>query len=164
MGVRMYQSQIAELKQDIIENGGFETCKVLGSFSGIEIKGVRKLPENINQGRHHLFIDLEDYRGLDYWIQLNNKLPFYFNKPKNEVASHIDIYGSGNSLRIFGTGKPETYSQTLTELNANHTAYGHSSYYIYAIKTTSQIVTPVNEALQTIQQIEELLKHLKGLV
>ena len=162
----MYQSQIAGLKQDIIKNGGFEACKVLGSFSGIEIKGVRKLPESINQGRHHLFIDLEDYRGLDYWLELNEQYPFYFNKPKNEVASHIDIYGSANSIRIFGTSKPEIYSQTLTELNANHSLYGHSSYYIYAVKTNviPELPPIENEALKTIEQIEELLKHLKGLV
>lgn len=161
----MYQSQIAGLKQDIIRNGGFESCKVSGSFSGIEIKGVRKVPESINQGRHHLFVDLEDYRGLDYWLELNGSKPFYFNKPVNEAACHIDIYGENNTLKIIG--KNETvYSQLITGLSSHHTSYGHSSYYIYAIKTNviPELPPVDNEALKTIEQIEELLKKLKGLI
>lgn len=161
----MYQSQIAGLKEDIIKNGGFEGCQESGSFSGIQILGVRKLPNNINQGRHHLFVDLQDYRGSDFYCVLNSTLHYSFTKPVNEVGCHIDIYGEENSLRLFGSDSL-SYSQTLSRLSFAHTSYGHSSYYVYAIKTNNQVVTPtvISEALKTIEQIEELLKHLKGLV
>lgn len=162
----MYQSQIAGLKQDIIQNGGFEGCQVSGDYNGIQIKGVRKIPDSINQGRHCCFVDLENYRGAEYFCLLNNSLRYGFTKPINEVAAHVDIYGSSNSLRLIGSNQPNVFSQKLSGLSANHTVYGHSSFYIYAIKsaTNQQPEPSVNEATKTIEQIEELLNKLKGLV
>ncbi len=162
----MYQSQIAGLKLDIIRNGGFEGCQVSPTFKGIQIVGVRKVPESINQGRHCVFIDLEDFRGLDYWVETGNNKAYYFSKPLNEVAVHVDIYGDNNKITIMSNDSPEQYSQTISWLSANHSLYGHSSYYIYAVKTNviPELPPIENEALKTIEQIEELLKHLKGLV
>lgn len=158
----MYQSEVENLRLDIIKNQPFEACTLLNpEYSGIKILGVKKIPNS--RGMHCVFVDLETYRGNDYFVLLNGSLRYTFNKPLNEVAAHVDIYGSDNSIRIFGY-KDNEYSQLIGGLDFNHTNAGHSSYYVYAIKTNSQIVTPVNEVLQTIQQIEELLKHLKGLV
>lgn len=163
----MYQSQIAGLKQDIINNGGFEGCQVMTGGKGINIKGVRKLHDSINQGRHHLFVDLENYRGLDYYCRLNNKANYFFGKPANEVGCHIDMYGAENTLSIHKTSSNES-SQLITGLTFAHTQYGHSSYYIYAERVAASTPdtpsTMPSEALKTIEQIEELLKHLKGLV
>ena len=161
----MYQSQIAGLKQDIITQGGFEACKVTGDFSGIRILGVRKLPNNINQGRHHLFIDLESYRGNEYFCLLNGNLRYSFNKPSNEVGCHIDFYGNDNTLKILGS-KPNENSQLLTGLTFSHTQYGHSSYYIYAVKASGQetLPTPDNKAIWLIGEIEQRLKELKEIV
>lgn len=162
----MYQSQIAGLKLDIIRNGGFEGCQVSPTFKGIQIAGVRKVPESINQGRHCVFVDLEDFRGLDYWVETGNNKAYYFSKPLNEVAAHVDIYGDNNKITIMSGSTPEEYSQTISGLSANHTSYGHSSYLVYAVFTNSTDVSTSkpNEALQTIERIEDLLKHLKGLV
>lgn len=164
----MYQSQIAGLKQDIIKNGGFEACQITGKANGISIKGVRKLPDSINLGRHHIFIDLEEYRGSGFYCKLNNKNSYTFSKPVNEVGCHIDFYGSENVLEIKKANSFES-SQIVTGLTFSHTQYGHSSYYVYAERVTTSIpdlpTTLVdNEALKTIERIEELLEHLKGLV
>lgn len=161
----MYQSQISGLKEDIIKNGGFEGCQESGSFSGIQILGVRKLPNNINQGRHHLFVDLQDYRGSDFYCVLNSALRYSFTKPVNEVGCHIDFYGEENSLRLFGSDSL-SYSQTLSRLSFAHTVYGHSSYYVYAVKSNSQVVTPpvISEPQKMLAELEILIQKLKGLV
>jgi hypothetical protein len=163
----MYQAQIAGLKQDIIKNDGFEACQVSGDWSGIKILGVRKLPNQINQGRHHLFVDLGNYRGDDYFCLLNGSIRYSFNKPENEVGCHVDFYGSSNTLKIVGS-KPNEYSQTLSGLTFAHTEYGHSSYYILAIKSIDYITTPPllnpNRQLILIDEIEQRLNELKGLV
>lgn len=159
----MYQNEILDLKNDIIKNGGFEGCIVSNnSFSGIRILGVRKIKNS--RGLHCIFIDLEDFRGLGYWVETGSNKAYFFSKPLDQVGCHIDIYGDDNSITIMSDSAPEEYSQTISGLSANHSSYGHSSTYIYAIKTNSQIVPPVNEAMKTIEQIEDLLKHLKGLV
>ena len=158
----MYQSEVESLRLDIIKNQPFEACTVINpEYSGIKILGVKKVPNS--RGMHCVFVDLETYRGNDYFVLLNGSLRYGFNKPINEVAAHVDIYGNDNQIRIVGS-KANEYSQLIGGLDFNHTNAGHSSYYVYAIKTNSQVVAPVNEALKTIEQIEELLKHLKGLV
>lgn len=159
----MYQYEIDSYKQDIIKNGGFDGVNVSGSFSGIQILGVRKI-EN-SRGMHCAFVDLETYRGNDYYCVVNSATRFGFSKPENEVAAHCDIYGDNNSLRIFGSN-PLLYSQTIGGLSYSHKIYGHSSYYIYAVKTNSQGVTPpvIGEAQKTIAEIETLFQKLKGLV
>lgn len=158
--VNLHQHQIKELKADIIKNGGFEGCyQVTDFYQSIKFLGVRKIPNSINQGRHHLFIDLDAYRGLEFTCQLNNGLHYTFDKPSNECGCHIDIYGIGNTCKILGKN---SYSQILGGFSANHTSAGHSSYYILA--TLEIQPEPKNEALETIERIEELLKHLKGLV
>lgn len=158
----MYQSEVENLRLDIIKNQPFEACKIINpDFSGIQILGVKKVPNS--RGMHCVFVDLETYRGNDYFVLLNGSLRHTFNKPVNEVAAHVAIYGNDNQIRILGS-KANEYSQLIGGLSFNHTEAGHSSTYIYAIKTNSQIVPPVNEAMKTIEQIEDLLKHLKGLV
>jgi hypothetical protein len=51
-------------------------------------------------------------------------------------------------------------------LTFNHTNAGHSSYYIYAVKTSSQVLppTPDNKAIWLIGEIEQRLKELKEIV
>lgn len=159
----MYQSEVFDLYRDIIQNKPFESCKILNpEYSGIQILGVKKVPNS--RGLHCVFVDLENYRGDDYFVLLNGSLRYGFNKPVNEVAAHVDIYGNDNTIRILGKN-PSEYSQWIGGLTFNHTNAGHSSYYIYAVKTSDQVEIPAsNEAIQTIEQIEELLKKLKGLV
>ena len=162
----MYQAQVGGMKQDILLNGGFEGCTVSGETVGIQLVGIRKIPNLINQGRHHLFIDLEDYRGNDYFCLLNSTLRYGFNKPPNEVGCHIDFYGTENSLRIYGS-LPSVFSQLITGLSFAHTQYGHSSYYIYAKLGKGQTVPPPkpdNKALWLIGEIEQRLKELKEII
>lgn len=160
----MYQYEIESYKQDIIKKGGFDGVNVNGSFSGIQILGVRKIQDS--RGLHCVFVDLESYRGNDFYCVLNSSLRYSFNKPNNEVGCHCDIYGDNNSLRIFGSN-PLLYSQTLGGLSFSHKIYGHSSYYVYAVKTNSQVVNPIqpdNKAVWLIGEIEQRLKELKEFV
>ena len=162
----MYQYEIMSLKDDIIKNQPFEACKILNpDFSGIQILGVKKVP--VSRGMHCVFIDLENYRGNDYFVLLNGSLRYSFNKPLTEVGAHVDIYGDTNTIRIFGSN-PSEYSQQIGGLSFNHTNAGHSSTYIYAVKTNNQIVTPPppqdNKALWLIGEIEQRLKELKEIV
>lgn len=160
----MYQSEIIGLYQDILKNKPFEACKIINpDFNGIQILGVKRVPNS--RGLHCVFVDLETYRGQNYYVLLNGTLHYSFNKPDNEVGCHVDIYGNENSIRIFGSN-PNEYSQLIGGLTYSHTQPGHSSYYIYAIKTATsqQPQPPINEAIKTIEQIEDLLNKLKGLV
>lgn len=158
----MYQSQISRLKEDIVARQAFEGCFVRNhNFSGIQILGVRKVPSDINQGRHHLFIDLEDYRGMQYYCLLNGTLRYNFSKPLNEVACHIDIYGTNNSLQILGNGG---FSQVIEGLSNSHTQYGHSSYYIYAVRTSDVVLPVESEQKRLIREIEERFKRLKEII
>ena len=159
----MYQSEIWRLKEDIQNIQGFEACKVMdGSFSGIQILGVRKIPNA--RGLHCVFVDLENYRGTDNWVVLNNQQNFTFNKPANEVASHVDIYSTDNQIQI--RSKDGKFSQKITGLSFAHTVYGHSSYYVYA-KFTNDVIIPQpteSEAQKLLREIEERTKRLKELV
>lgn len=161
----MYQHQISQLKQDIISRGGFEGCLVKNeSFLGIQILGCRKLPTNINQGRHHIFCDLEDYRGNQYQGVVNNTLRYDFSKPSNEVGIQADIWSTGNSFQI--VGKNNTFSQILDGISYSHTDWGHSSVLIYAV-LTDKVIPPQpteSEAQKLIREIEERTKRLKELV
>lgn len=160
----MYQNEIAPLKQNILEVQPFEACTILNpEFSGIKILGVKKVP--VARGLNCVFIDLENYRGNDYFVLLNGSLRYSFSKPVNEVGCHVDIYGNDNSIRIFGSN-PKEYSQLIGDLTFNHTNAGHSSYYIYAVKTSSQVLPPKpdNKALWLIGEIQQRLKELKEIV
>lgn len=160
----MYQSEITGLKADIIYNRPFEACKIINpDFSGIQILGVKKVPNS--RGMHCVFVDLETYRGNDYFVLLNDSLRYTFNKPLNEVAAHVDIYGSNNTIKILGS-KANEFSQVIGGLDFSHTHAGHSSYLVYAVFTNSTDVnTPKpNEGLILISEIEERLNKLKGLI
>lgn len=160
----MYQYEIMSLKDDIQKNQPFEACTILNpDHSGIKILGVKKVP--VSRGLHCVFIDLENYRGNDYFVLLNGSLRYSFSKPLSEVGCHVDIYGNDNSIRIFGSN-PKEYSQLIGGLTFNHTNAGHSSYYIYAVKTSSQVLPPKpdNKALWLIGEIQQRLKELKEIV
>ena len=160
----MYQSEIWRLKEDIKNVPGiFEACKVANpTFNGIQIVGVRKVPNS--RGLHCAFIDLEDYRGNDFTVLLNGSNRFNFTKPVSEVGCHVDLWSTDNKIQIF-SNKGE-YSQLIEGLSFAHTVYGHSSYYVYAVRTNISVVPPVveSEALKLIREIEERTKRLKELV
>lgn len=161
----MYQSEIRKLKEDIkLLPGKFEACTVLNSsFNGIEILGVRKVPNS--RGLHCVFVDLEDYRGSEYVTLLNGSNWFGFTKPKDEVACHVDIYSTDNRIQLFGNDGQ--YSQVIGGLTFAHTQYGHSSSYIYAkFVKDNVIVSPPepSEAIKLITEIEQQFQKLKGLI
>jgi len=162
----MYQHQINQLKQAIIMRGGFEGCFLKNeAFSGIKILGCRKLPNSINQGRHHIFCDLEDFRGNQYQGIVNGALRYDFTKPTNEVGIQADIWSTNNTFQIIG--KDGTFSQVLEGISYSHTEWGHSSVYIYAVRTNANVITPQpteSEALKLIREIEERTKRLKEIV
>jgi hypothetical protein len=75
----MYQYEIMSLKDDIQKNQPFELRTILNpDYSGIKILGVKKVP--VSRGLHCVFIDLENYRGNDYFVLLNGSLRYSFSK------------------------------------------------------------------------------------
>lgn len=159
----MYQTEVKSLRDDIIKNKPFEACVTLDSrTSGIIILGVKKVPNS--RGLHCVFVDLEEYRGNEYYCFLNSQFRFNFTKPGNEVGCHLPMGGGSYTLQL--KSEKGDYSQIIGGLNFNHTNAGHSSYYVYAIKSISRIdPIPVDsEAKRLIKEIETNLNRLKEII
>lgn len=158
----MYIEQIKELKDSIKKNNRYEGCSFSGNNNGIKILGVIKLPNNINQNNHNVFLDLDDYRGLNYWVEGKDKI-YFFGKPINEVGTDIPIWGVNNSIRIVGSdGK---YSQSIDNLSADHTQYGHSSYYVLAtledtVSIPDEPTVPNNDLLNALIALRDELNSI----
>ena len=153
----MYQHQIQALKQQLLQNPVFD-CILTGSSNGIRILSVVKLSNEINQNNHNVFCDLDDYRGLNYWIVGVNK-NYFFEKPKDEVGCDTPLYGDNNFIRILGIDG--RYSQLIGGLSANHTIYGHSSYLVLATleNEVSEPVEPT-KLKQDLIDLRERLNHI----
>ena len=135
----MYNNQTQDLKNSILNSNGFE-CKVLDpNFLKIKILGVRKVPSNINNGNHHIYVDLENYRGRDYRVKFNEGIYYTFDKPSNETGTNVPMFSSGNKIQIVGSDG--SYSQIIGDLTSSHTDAGHSSYYVYA-KLVNDVTLP----------------------
>jgi hypothetical protein len=161
----MYQNQTEGLKASIIKDGGFDGSVVEnGKFSGIQIVGVRKVPRAMNGNNHHVYVDLEEYRGSKYKVYLNQALYFLFEKPLNENGCNAPLWSTNNSIQIVGNdGK---FSQVISNLSYAWDVWGHSSWYVYAKFTSDVIVNPPSETetQKLIREIEERFKRLKEIL
>ena len=118
-----------------------------------------KLSNEINQNNHHIFVDLDSYRGEDYYVQNVNK-NYYFTKPTDETGTDVPIWGEYNKIQIVGNnGK---YSQQLERLTAHHTIYGHSSYLVLA--TLENEVTQPVEPTKLKQDLIALRQRLSEII
>lgn len=157
----MYQSQVKELKEQILKSPIFD-CKLTGDSNGIKIIGVVKLSNQINQNNHHVYIDLDNFRGIKYFAVTNlAEMTYSFDKPDNEVGCSIDIYNDNVSVRILG--KDGKYSQLVEGLSAHHTIYGHSSYYILAT-LESEVTQPTEPISHLKQELINLRQRLTEII
>ena len=126
----MYTSQTQDLKNSILNNNNFESCIVINpSFKGVKLLGSRRVPQSINASNHHIYVDLESYRGNDIWLESDGK-KYFFDKPYNENGVNIPLWNSQTGFQI--KTNDGRYSQVIGNVDLNHTLAGHSSVYFYA--------------------------------
>lgn len=157
----MYQTQIKKFRNDILHTSPFVGCRVEGEFMGFSWLGCVMLPETVNQGRHHLFVDLFidgiNYRSPEeYFLVVNEDLQWVpFEKPKDEVGAHIPLWRQHNAVYLRSRDK-SLYSNTLVGLDVNAQVYGHTSYYAILTNTLNMPGNPPDK-------YEELL-HLMNVM